>query len=77
MEIKLRARLSAYTKIESIQNSANIPDPDIAMAGNVLGVNNKGKYTLFPHSESTDIDELFSNVDLTTSITKEEIDSLL
>lgn len=80
MDIKLRARLSAYSKVESItsasNSSASIPDPDILSAGHVLGVNNSGKYTLFPSIESSDIDTLFEDTSTDETITKEEIDTL-
>lgn len=76
MDIKLRARLSAYSKIESLPTSTTIPDPDVYNSGNVLGVNDEGRYTLFPQVENEDIDELFTDTDLSRFVTKEEIDTL-
>lgn len=64
MDIKLRARLSAYSKIESIDGvNSNVPAPDATAAGNVLGVNNSGKYTLFPTVSTAEIDTLFEPED--------------
>ena len=77
MDIKLRARLSAYSKVESISGlNSNIPAPDVTAAGNVLGVNNSGNYTLFPSVSTPEIDNLFSDVGTNTTVTKEEIDTL-
>lgn len=77
MDIKLRARLSAYSKIESINSlNSNTPVPDATAAGNVLGVSNTGNYTLFPMVKSEDIDSLFTNTDTETIVSKEDIDSL-
>lgn len=77
MDIKLRARLSAYSKVESISGlNSNIPSPDVTAAGNVLGVNNSGNYTLFPTVSTPEIDNLFSDVGTNTTVTKEEIDTL-
>lgn len=77
MDIKLRARLSAYSKIESVSAASSIiPDPDVTAAGHVVGVNDNGKYTLFPKIETSDIDNLFQDASITQDVTKEEIDSL-
>lgn len=77
MDIKLRARLSAYSKVESISGlNSNIPSPDVTAAGNVLGVNNSGNYTLFPTVSTPEIDNLFSDVRMITTVTNEEIDTL-
>ena len=77
MDIKLRARLSAYSKVESICGlNSNIPAPDATAAGNVLGVNNSGNYTLFPTVSTPEIDTLFSDVRTITTVTNEEIDTL-
>lgn len=76
MEIKLRAKLSAYSKVNSISSSCNVPLPDVVDSGSVLGVNDAGQYTFFKNTKQEDVDELFTNADLTTSVTKEEIDSL-
>ena len=76
MEIKLRAKLSAYSKVNSISSSCNVPVPDVVDSGSVLGVNDAGQYTFFKNTKQEDVDELFTNADLTTSVTNEEIDSL-
>lgn len=77
MDIKLRARLSAYSKIESINGlTSNTPVPDATAAGSVLGVNNSGNYTLFPTVSTAEIDNLFGDVGTDDIVTKEEIDTL-
>ena len=77
MDIKLRARLSAYSKIESISGlNSNTPVPDATAAGSVLGVNNTGNYTLFPTVTEAEIDKLFGDVGQDEVVTKEEIDTL-
>lgn len=77
MDIKLRAKLSAYSKIESINDlSSNTPVPDALAAGSVLGVNNTGNYTLFPKVSNEDIDELFYDVATDDVVTKDDIDTL-
>lgn len=77
MDIKLRARLSAYSKIESINGlNSNTPVPDATAAGSVLGVNNSGNYTLFPTVSHAEIDNLFGNVGTDDIVTKDEIDTL-
>ena len=77
MDIKLRARLSAYSKIESISGlNSNTPVPDATSAGSVLGVNNSGMYTLFPTVKQEDIDELFTDVIPDEVVSKEDIDTL-
>lgn len=77
MDIKLRARLSAYSKINSISDvNSNIPLPEASDAGNVLGVGDTGNYTLFPPITEGDIDILFTNQDENDTVTKEEIDTL-
>ena len=72
MEIKLRAKLSAYSKV----NSAGVPIPDVADSGSVLGVNEAGQYAFFRNTKQEDVDELFTDADLTTSVTKEDIHKL-
>lgn len=77
MDIKLRARLSAYSKIESINGlTSNTPVPDATAAGSVIGVNNSGSYTLFPTVSVAEIDNLFGDVGTDDIVTKEEIDTL-
>lgn len=77
MDIKLRARLSAYSKIESLSGlNSNTPVPDATAAGSVLGVNNSGNYTLFPTVSESEIDKLFGDVGQDDIVTKDEIDTL-
>ena len=77
MDIKLRARLSAYTKIESLSGlQSNVPSPDATAAGNVLGVNDIGKYTLFPSAGREEIDTLFTDIVGPEVVTKDNINDL-
>ena len=77
MDIKLRARLSAYSKIESVQGlSGNMPDPDATKAGNVLGVGTNGQYTLFGRVTEEDINSKFAAVGEPEVADKREIDEL-
>ena len=77
MDIKIRARLSAYSRISSVEGlKTNIPDPTASDAGHVLGVGDTGSYTLFPSVTTTDIDGLFQNEELDETVKKDEIDSL-
>jgi hypothetical protein len=77
MDIKLRARLSAYSKIESISGiNSNIPDPDALKEGHVLGVGTDGKYTLFGKVTPEDIDGTFNTSTEPDVATKDEIDNL-
>lgn len=77
MDIKLRARLSAYSKIESISGlNSGVPVPEATDTGAVLGVSDTGKYTLFPTVKETEIDSLFSDAPTEETVSKEEIDSL-
>lgn len=77
MDIKLRARLSAYSRIESItQVSNNTPTPDVNSAGSLVGVNKDGEYTLYKTVGKEEIDSLFMDVVPDDVVSKEEIDSL-
>ena len=77
MDIKLRARLSAYSKVESIQTGVTKPDPELAHAGKILGVNTSGNYTLFDSVDKQKINSLFADsTPAATTITKDEIDGL-
>lgn len=77
MDIKLRARLSAYSKIDSVEAvSSNVPLPDATKAGNVLGVSNTGVYTLFPSINQERVDTLFTDEEVDTTVLKDEIDTL-
>ena len=77
MDIKLRARLSAYSKVNSVgDGSCNLPNPSEADAGTVLGVNEYGNYSLFPKTSDTQIDDLFENMQKPRPVYKDEIDGL-
>ena len=77
MEIKLRARLSAYSKVDSFSASNSIlPDTTLAGAeGSILGVGSQGKFTLFPTLSEEKIDSLFETQGPGV-VQKSEIDSL-
>ena len=77
MDIKLRARLSAYAKVDSIESlGTQLPSPDAMYSGAVLGVGDSGKYTLFPKIGTQDVDNLFQNMEEDRTVTKTEIDEL-
>lgn len=77
MDIKIRGRLSAYSRISSVEGlKTNIPDPTASDAGHVLGVGDTGKYTLFPSITTSDIDGLFLDEESDEIVKKDEIDSL-
>lgn len=76
MDIRLRARLSAYSKVSDVSETL-IPDPDETFAGHVLGVGQEGTYSFLPRVSEDDIDELFSSSSLADAITDDSrIDSL-
>lgn len=77
MDIKLRARLSAYSKIDpsTADVSTCLPTPTPENAGDVVGVNTSGQYTLFPRVSKEQIDSLFATPD--TTINKEQLKELL
>lgn len=77
MDIKLRARLSAYSKIESVaQSSSGTPIPDSSNAGSLVGVSKDGEYTLYSTVSKHEIDSLFMDVVPDDVVTKDQIDSL-
>ena len=77
MDIKLRARLSAYAKIDSVQTlNSELPSPYLKDSGAVLGVGDAGKYTLFPSVGVEDIENLFRNKESVSTVDKTEIDGL-
>ena len=77
MDIKIRARLSAYSKIASVEGvSTSLPLPGIDNVGAVLGVGNEGQYTLFPTVKNEQVDEMFLGMDVAQSVEKDEIDTL-
>ena len=55
MDIRLRARLSAYSKVVD----SNCPDPDKTVAGHVLGVDQEGTYSFLPRVSEKEIETLF------------------
>lgn len=78
MDIKLRARLSAYSKIESIQglNDNTLPHPDAAAEGHVLGVGKDGEYTLFRRVTPEDMNEKWGHPQNPEVTSKEWIGTL-
>ena len=75
MDIKLRARLSAYSKVDSITSlQSYVPVPEATNAGNILGVGNAGEYTLIGTASPSDIDNIFTPV-VDNTVTKDEIDA--
>ena len=75
MDIKLRARLTAYSKVDSI-NNVNLPNPEVLDAGNILGVGEHGDYTLFPSIDIGKVDTLFTPEESSTIVSKDTIDTL-
>ena len=60
MNIKFRARLSAYSRIDpSTEQQGSLPPASVQDSGNVVGVANAGQYTLFPKVTPEMIDDLF------------------
>lgn len=77
MDIKIRARLSAYAKISSIEQlNTELPLVTPDDAGAVIGVSDDGKYTLYSKIKQEQIDEMFLGDDVTQTVEKEEIDTL-
>jgi hypothetical protein len=78
MEIKLRARLSAYSKVDSFSTTDSIlPNTSFPGAqGSLLGVGSDGKYKLFPTISEQQVDELFEGQEIPTIVQKSEIDTL-
>ena len=75
MDIKLRTRLSAYSKVDSISKNT-LPDADILKEGYVVGVSEKGDYTLFPPIGTEDVESLFDGSHQDQTATKDEITGL-
>ena len=78
MDIRLRAKLSAYSKADLDINSSSesFPSIDSSNAGDIVGVNNLGDYTLFNSVENSMIDELFLDNTEAISVNKDKIDTL-
>ena len=77
MDIKLRAKLSAYSRVSELISNSTTKLPEIGENdnGKVVGVDN-GNYTLFPTIQKPDIDTLFEKKSEDETVTKEEIDTL-
>lgn len=78
MEIKLRAKLTAYSRaaISSGEGSGGLlPTPTPEDEGAVLGVENS-QYNLFPSATEKDIDELFKDILTDDVVTSSDIDAL-
>ena len=69
MKIKLKARLSAYSKVRSIESM--MPSPTLEDAGKLLGVSESGEYVLISDVANNKISELFE--DVTTSSHKNSL----
>ncbi len=77
MDIKIRARLSAYSKISSVDGiNTQLPLVGEGDVGAVLGVGETGTYTLFPTVSKDKVDEMFIDTQGPSSVEKEEIDTL-
>ena len=75
MEIKLHARLKAYSKYNPEANTFPIPTEEDS--GKFLGVNSQGEYVLFANASETKIDGLFNGTsNSSNSENKNLIDSL-
>jgi hypothetical protein len=77
LEIKLRARLSAYSKVDALGGVTS----DLPVAGednvcDVLGVGANGEYTLLQTVSREDIDELFKDLGDVETVEKGMIDTL-
>lgn len=74
MNIKLRARLSAYSKL-STESSSSLPNVEDFEGDGVVTVTNK-KYAVQPVERitETEIDGMFGDTE--TTVSKEQIDSL-
>lgn len=77
MDLKLRARLCAYSKIESIQGvNSELPLPDESNAGSMIGVGNNGNYTLIGKATQSDFDTQFGKVQETPVVPDKWIEDL-
>ena len=75
MNIKLRARLKAYGKLDISQDY--LPHPTIDDAGKFVGIGVDGKYTLFENATEKQIDDIVNNKsDNITNTKKSFIDSM-
>ena len=77
MDIKIRARLSAYSKIASVEGvNTSLPFVGKGDAGSVVGVSAEGSYTLFPTVGKEQVDEMFVDSPNPTTVEKDDIDTL-
>lgn len=61
-QLKLRARLSAYSKIESLQElNETLPDPDTLTPGSGIVVSPDGDFIPMNAVTSSEIDTLFND----------------
>lgn len=58
MDIKLRARLRAYGKLDISQDY--MPHPTKEDAGKFVGIDTEGKYTLFENATEEHIDNIIN-----------------
>lgn len=76
MDIKLRARLSAYSKVDSMSELHSfVPGPEVDSVGNILGIGSSGQYTFMAQTSHADIDTLFESQG-SNRVSKDKIDSL-
>ena len=75
MEMKIRARLSAYSKVDSM-SGLGVPTATEGDAGSILAVDANGNYSLVSSVSSGQVDNLFSEEILPEIIDKDTIDSL-
>lgn len=59
MDIKLRARLRAYGKLDISQDY--LPHPTKSDAGKFVGIDAEGNYTLFDNATEKHIDDIIKN----------------
>jgi hypothetical protein len=75
MEMKIRARLSAYSKVDSI-SGMGVPAADASNAGAILTVDENGQYRLMSSISNEQVDNLFTEEILPDIVDKDTIDTL-
>lgn len=75
MEMKIRARLSAYSKVDSM-SGLGVPAATEKDAGAVLAVDANGNYSLVSSVSNSQVDDLFNEDIFPTIVDKDTIDSL-
>ena len=73
-DIKLRAKLRAYGKLDISQDY--LPHPTLDDAGKFLGIGTDGNYVLFDNATEDQIDEIINESDNIQSSKKSFIDSM-